>query len=872
MFAIVGTHVLGKDSSRRLTAFSLLALLVLSCLAMVYSAQSFRDRIDAVRASDSDNTGWLISQLDVDHKALALAIDRVLLADIYPDMLTYENNGLSAVHLRFDIFYSRVDTVLSALGREELSEQLKDLLVELSMTRDALAAEIDGIAENDTDALLRFGEKISAFRPVVRDVTTMALQYFVAQSERVREMEQSLLKQFWVQSVVLLALMVISALLALRLWRELEARTVMMQRALDTVSKVVDVSLSAIVITDMKGRIQLANPAASHIFGVPSDELVGRQLDDVMIPEGLHQPNAGFTRVSAGQRLVTGTGPMRMDAKRMDGTPFKAEVSVVGDTDLDGRPIIIGFIGDISEMVAAEEKLLEARDEAQRHAAAKTMFLATMSHEMRTPLHGVIASLDLIEDSALDGETRALLQTARDCSDRALQQVNDVLEITRLGESELGEVPFSPADVAADILRELTPMALARGIGLDLEIKGEGHDRICRGLANAFSRALYNLTGNALKFTDQGGVVISLSFQTNAQEVLGLRVDVTDTGIGIAPADQARIFAEFETVDAVAKGREAGTGLGLAIARLAVVRMGGALELQSAPGKGSTFSFEITLPLAAEDGDAPPELLTAPHAHPHEAEELCPLDVLVVDDNAVNVVLMCKMVQKMGHRVEQARNGLEAVSQASAKAFDVILMDVSMPVMDGSEATMLIRASGLSSAAVIIGVTAFSDEDRIRDLKAKGMDDVLTKPVNTAELSQAIGALWDIRLSDDPDGGAEDGTLDPEVRTALDQLGDMLDRPSALRYMLQALDELESVLPNMLDEGLPLDVIADDVHSAAGATSVVGLTRLSGLLVKAEAAARSGHREKLTGLHADILALLATTRAGLDATDTALSA
>ncbi len=872
MFAIVGSHVLGKDSSRRLTAFSLLALLVLSCLAMVYSAQLFRDRIDAVRASDSDNAGWLISQLDVDQKALELAIDRVLLSEIYPDMQTYENIGLSAVHLRFDIFYSRVDTVLSALGREELSEQLRDLLVVLDMTRDALATEIDAIDENDKEALLRFAERVSGFRPVVRDVTTMALQYFVAQSERVRKMEQSLLKQFWVQSVVLLALMVISAMLALRLWRELEERTVMMQRALDTVSKVVDVSLSAIVITDMQGRIQLANPAASLIFGVPSDQLVGRQLDDVMIPEGLHVPQDGFVRDAAGQRLISGAGPMRMDAKRIDGSPFKAEVSVVGDTDLDGRPIIIGFIGDISDMVAAEEKLLEARDEAQRHATAKTMFLATMSHEMRTPLHGVIASLDLIEDSALDAESRALLQTARDCSDRALQQVNDVLEITRLGESRLGEVPFNPAEVAADILRELTPMAVARGIGLDLEVKGQGQDQVCHGLANAFSRALYNLTGNALKFTDRGRVVISLAFQPITPDVLGLRVDVRDTGIGIAPADQARIFAEFETVDAVAKGREAGTGLGLAIVRLAVARMGGALELQSTPGEGSTFSFQITLPLAAEDSDAQQEWLAAPKAEPQDSEELCPLDVLVVDDNAVNVVLMCKMVQKMGHRVEQARNGLEAVALASSKAFDVILMDVSMPVMDGSEASMLIRASGLSSGALIIGVTAFSDEDRLRDLKANGMDDVLIKPVNTAELSQAIVALWDIRLSDDPGEGDVTGSLDPEIQTALEHLGDMLDRPSALRYMLQALDELEGVLPRMLDEDLPLEVIADDVHSVAGATAVVGLARLSGLLGKAETAARCSQREQLHSLHADITAQLAITRTGLDAADTALSA
>lgn len=872
MFAFIGSRVLGQGNSRRLTAFSLLALLVLSCVAMVYSAQSFRDRIDAVRASQSDNAGWLISQLDVDHKALALAIDRVLLSDIYPDLLTYETAGLSAVNLRFDIFYSRVETVISALRREALSDRLTERLSVLGATRDAMATEIAAITEGDRDRLLRFGESVKDAGPLVRDITTLALQFYVAQSERVRQMEQSLLRQFWIQSLVLLVLMIVSAWLALSLWRELEDRTVRMQRALDTVSKVFDVSLGAIVITDMKGTIQLANPAASGVFGVPPDQLVGRQLDEVMVVEGLHDPQGQFVGTSAGQRLIAGAGPMRMDAKRMDGTPFKAEVSVVGDADLHGRPIIIGFIRDISEMVAAEDRLLEARDEAQRHAAAKAMFLATMSHEMRTPLHGVIASLDLIEDSSLDDEARALLQTARDCSDRALQQVNDVLEITRLGESQLGEVPFKPADVAADILRELRPMAVARGIALDLDIRGQGSDQVCRGLANAFSRALYNLAGNAVKFTDHGRVAISLTFQPVAQDTLGLRVEVADTGIGIAPADQSRIFAEFETVDAVARGRETGTGLGLAIVRLAVARMGGVLELQSALGQGSTFSFDITLPSASEGGDTLPTHLQASPTDPKVLADSCPLDVLVVDDNAVNVVLMCKMVQKMGHRAVQASNGLEAVALASAQAFDVILMDVSMPVMEGREATMLIRSGGVSSGAVIIGVTAFSDEERLKDLKANGMDDVLTKPVNTVELADAIGAVWDMRLSDDPIETADEGPFDPELGTALAQLGDMLDRPSALRFMFQALDDLEGMLPIMLDDDIPLEAIADCVHSVTGSTAVVGLARLSALVARAEKASQNADRAELKRLHAEISTLLDATRAGLARAGSALSA
>jgi PAS domain S-box-containing protein len=855
--AIIGSRVLKKDSSRRFTAFFLLILLVLSCAALVYSAQSFRDRLNDVRSSDSDNAGWLVSQLDVDHKALALAIDRTLMASAYPEY-SMKSGGLDGARLRFDIFYSRVNILLAALNREEIPLGLGERLLTLDDVRNQLAAELDAIADNDLDAVLRFAESVQQAAPLVREITTMSLQYHVAQSDRVREMEQSLLRRFWAQSILLLVLMVGSAFLALRLWRELEDRTVKMHRALDTVSRVFDVSLSAIVIADMDGRIQLANPAAAKIFGVPADQMVGLPLEQVMVPFGLrevHRRKMALHRED-GHRTMIGAGPLRMDAVRMDGTPFHAEVSVVADSDLEGKPILIGFIRDISDFVAAEEKLLEARDEAQRHASAKTMFLATMSHEMRTPLHGLMASLDLLDGKALGAEDRALLQTARDCSDRALQQVNDVLEITRLGESTLGEVAFRPKDLAEDILRELTPMAVAKGTKLDLVLKGASADRLCLGLANAFSRALYNLAGNAVKFTDNGGVAITLTFDPEGANALRLRVEVSDSGIGIAPEDQDRIFAEFETVNALARGRDSGTGLGLPIVRLAVTRMGGTLSLRSAPGEGSVFSFEIVLPIAPDLPDLQMKEVDIVNANTQDLKQETHLDVLVVDDNAVNVSLMSKMVQRIGHRTAQATDGLQAVAMASGKAYDIILMDVSMPVMDGQEATRIIRSSGLSSKSVIIGVTAFSDGDRQAELTAAGMDSVLTKPVNTAELSKAMMREWDKRHS----GTEVDGEASAEAVTdssgdfaqALSQLQEMLDREGALRFLGQALTEAEKTTQLLLDADIDLGTAADRIHSTAGSTAVVGFSQLSRLMAQAEDAARAGDKSALKGLYSPL--------------------
>jgi CheY-like chemotaxis protein/two-component sensor histidine kinase len=463
-----------------------------------------------------------------------------------------------------------------------------------------------------------------------------------------------------------------------------------------------------------------------------------------------------------------------------------------------------------------------------------------------------MASLDLLDGRALGPEDRALLQTARDCSDRALQQVNDVLEITRLGESTLGEVAFLPKDLAEDILRELTPMAIAKGTKLDLVLKGEDADRLCVGLANAFSRALYNLAGNAVKFTDDGRVAITLTFSPDSAHALRLRVEVSDTGIGIAPEDQDRIFAEFETVDAVARGRNSGTGLGLPIVRLAVARMGGTLSLRSTPGEGSVFCFEIVLPIAPDMPEILKEQDETAMLTNQEIAQKDALDVLVVDDNTVNVSLMSKMVQRIGHRAAQATDGLQAVAMASAKAYDIILMDVSMPVMDGREATGIIRTGGLSSKAVIIGVTAFSDEERLAELSAAGMDSVLTKPVNTAELAKAMALEWDKRFSDAAGDAVDGQDTSSDFGQALTQLQDMLDRESALRFLGQALAEAGEASQRLLDKDIDLEEAANRIHSTVGSTAVVGFSQLSRLMAQAEDAARAGSDATLKGLYKPI--------------------
>lgn len=855
-----GTLLFESKISRRYTAFGLMFVLVLSCVGIVISAQSFRDRMQQIRVAESDNVGWLIAQLDVDHKALNLAADNILLMAALQEFAD-QASDLTHVHLTFDIFFSRVGTVLASLQRSGVPATLLEQLEDLVAVRSRLAQQIDTVEDEDIAAIAEFSKEVRNSAALIRDVTTSGLQFYVSEAGRARKIEQELLTRFWIQSLVLLVLMLISAILAMRLWFEQEDRALRMRRASGIVAKAFEAPLGAVVIADLDGRILMTNATAGKIFGVNPDEMAGRTIEEVMIPPRLraaHQKGMRKHRLT-GHRKIIDAGSTRLVAMRPCGEEFAAEVSITSDTDLDGRPILIGFIRDISEVVAAEEKLRSARDEAERHASAKTMFLATMSHEMRTPLHGLIASLDLLDLVALNQENQSLIHTARDCSLRALQQVNDVLEITRLGESQLGETPFHPVGLAEDIVSELIPLARKRGTIVDFVIDGEGKDRLCFGLATMFSRALYNLAGNAVKFTENGKIVIVLRFTQISPEKVHLHVEVRDSGIGIAAADQERIFDDFEMIDPN-RTRDSGTGLGLPIARIAVQRMGGTLLLESTPLQGSIFCFEIVLPFASETVESSHLALSdrrpAANAPPARA-----FDVLVVDDNKINATLLAKMVERIGHNPRLAMNGLEAVDLSLAQSFDVILMDVSMPIMDGREATQKIRAGGKSTNALIIGVTAFNDSLRSADLCCIGMDTVLTKPASQTDIVLALEnfagriakedaeveynyskirgeqKLPSIEIEKHVQSGLRQ--LETDVNAATDALTEMVGCDSAIRFLNETLAEIDTLLEQIRAEPEINDIVADALHKTVGSTAIVGFSQLSSLLLSAENAARS---------------------------------
>ena len=841
----------------------LLVLLFLSSLALIYTAANFDRRLKDVRAADTDNQGWIVAQLEVDHQGLMIATADALAAATYsgPEVPAEEWRALQR---EFDIFYSRVGVFISAMQRYELSEAFRGDLAELSGVRDRLAARIDSIGPNDIPGLLAFNDHLRSKQAFVRRVVTFGLQLFVDEAQEARERERQVWRFFLIETLVLLSLVLISGVLAFRLSRALYQRTRQVERAASTITKVYEVSLSAVLVTDINGRIQLCNKAAETMFGLPMDEINGGYV--CRFAPGRLRPAMSATyaeiRDSHARREPLSV-TRRSLARRTDGEIFPVALTLTTDRDADGQPIVIAFVRDISAQVQAERALHDALDEARRAAAAKSMFLATMSHEMRTPLHGLIAALDLINGDALAGEDAALFETARDCSQRALALVNDVLQFTRASAMREPEVAFSPARIAREVIHEMRAFARENNNEIKIDIHGPGLDQPVMGYPAAFSRSLYNLVGNAVKFTGSGLISVELSFsEPDPDGPIGLCVSVTDQGPGIAPADQERIFELFETSveqtphHTLATGLS-GTGLGLPITRLAVERMGGQIRLDSELGRGSRFWFEISLRRA--DGSMATEAPVETRAAPKPTG--VSWDVLVVDDNEVNLTLMREMVQRLGHRVTLARDGRQAVDLAQALRFDLVLMDINMPVMDGRTASMAIRQEGLCKEAVIIGVSALIDVEEPGAVQSCGMDRALVKPVRFDVLAATLAEIAAIRgsgqVSTDAVVAMEEAIPAPDTATGFDfaSLAAMVGHDAAINLVQATLQDARTALSRVRAHDPDTGRAA---HRAVGSAAMVGFEDLAATLREIEYAAMDGDRTALAEL-AEVLEELLIT-------------
>ncbi|AXS81007.1 PAS domain-containing protein [Dechloromonas sp. HYN0024] len=507
-------------------------------------------------------------------------------------------------------------------------------------------------------------------------------------------------------------------------------------------STAVEQSPASIVITDLDARIIFVNEAFTLASGYTATEIIGQTPKILQSgqtpPETYRQmwPALLAGKVWRGEFIN----------RRKDGSHYLELATISPVRDSSGRVThYVAVKEDITEQrrneaeLSAHRRHLEilveqrthelavARDKADSANQAKSEFLANMSHEIRTPMNAIIGLNYLLGQSPLQPEQREKLNKVSTAAQHLLQIINDILDLSKIeaGKLVLESREFSPAEVLQNVGAMIRDRA--SGKGLTVRIKDDGLPERAMGDVTRLRQVLLNFSSNALKFTEEGEIAIEGELLGIEGEHVNCRFTVSDTGIGIRPEDTARLFNAFEQLDSATNRRFGGTGLGLAIARHLAELMGGQVGVDSTPGVGSRFWITARLGLAHQESASPPAPATLP-AKPLRGR------VLVVEDDQINRDIVVELLTSIGLDVVTAENGLQAVDQYKLSGFDLILMDIQMPELNGLDATREIRALAGGDSIPIVALTANAfEEDRQRCMDA-GMTDFLGKPAPPDQL------------------------------------------------------------------------------------------------------------------------------------------
>jgi PAS domain S-box-containing protein len=502
----------------------------------------------------------------------------------------------------------------------------------------------------------------------------------------------------------------------------------------------------AIVVADSQGKIVQCNDATAAIFDYPMQALMGQRINMLMAQTD-HERHDQYI----GRYLETGEKrlmklPRVLQGRRRDGSLFPVRLTI-SDTRRDNEHFFIGVMQDFTAIQKAQDLLVEAKNKAEQANRMRGEFLANMSHEIRTPMNGIVGMTELALDTQDPVRQKEYLVLARDSANHLLQIINEILDFSKIEAKalELELLEVSPVQLVRHTVRSLEQLALAKGITLRFDTAADIPDLLWLDPVR-MRQVLTNLIGNAIKFTDEGGVTVKTEWLPSGDAKTELlRISVSDTGIGFDPERTEALFSPFTQADGSVTRSFGGTGLGLAITRSLVQLMGGFVTAEGRPGQGATFA--ATLPvqrvsqptLKPTDSAASPTLTSLPVDGPAQT-----YSVLLVEDHDINRKLAEIMLERMGYRYATAANGQQALDRLAQESFDVVLMDVMMPVMDGLTALRQLRAQEAQipggRRTPVLMVTAHAMTGDKERFIAAGADGYVSKPMSQAGLKKEIEA------------------------------------------------------------------------------------------------------------------------------------
>lgn len=782
----------------------LVGLGLLTILLALMVSKLFSDLQDLSVSEGTTQTRWHSSEFEIQ------------VADL--DSILTEN--IANVDLQRDAIRQKINIVLSRLFVLKNNPYLLNFwqnpglgasgLIPLFQFETRAIAIADKPAQITPSDLLDLRDILRKARPVVRKISLRGVELAAAQSTKRRTKFARQLTWtggFAIGFLIMLAsLLLLMDLMLLSAMRRAAALTASSRQLAATVAG----SLDAIVIADSFSKIIEYNASAEGVFGWTRKEIIGRTMEDIFLPEGLRDTYKNAMNQPLLQDRSEAIYPTRFElsGRRKNGEEFPVELNMTFVKRNDDA-IFMAYIRDVSDRKITEKALIEARDRAESADKAKSQFLAVMSHEMRTPLAGIVGIMDLLKTTKLSQKQDRYIQIATSSSTVLLDHINEALNITRIdvGKLELSSQEFNLPDLAETLVEVLEPLSNQKNLDLRLQLANNIESNFM-GDSHRIRQILTNLLGNAIKFTDQGNINFSIT-GSDGPETSFVHFIISDTGLGIAPENHQKIFEEFVAITQGDQSQVRGDGLGLHISRKIARLMGGDIMVKSDIGKGAEFTLSLPLERVRKiDGK-----VAEPASFPHKENQN--LSILVVEDNNVNREVLGDMLKGLGHSVSRATNGVEALDCANIQSFDIIFMDINMPVMDGIETTHRIRAdSKLNSKACIVGLTAHGSDEFGEEAQQAGMDNFFTKPIRLEALRKIISDI----VSND-----QFAVID-EFSPVLTELFETLGREKVLRIGEKFFEELDVFIQQSIDGVFAEDHVAlvEATHKMKGAAVLLG--------------------------------------------------